>query len=380
MSPSRRNIILGAGGALALTATGGVWRVMRRPETALKPWSDARSPAPADTRLDAFRYAVLAPNPHNRQPWMIRLAGSDEAVITCDLDRRLPMTDPEDRQITIGFGCFVELAAQAALERGYTTIVTPFPEGAPNGRLDIRPIAHLRFMKDAAARPEPLFKAVLDRRSTKQPFDVARFPTSESLERLIDAAGGPAVAAATIEPQKVARLRTIIWDAWQVEGRTARTWQETVDLMRIGAREIDANPDGVSIKGPLFEALQATGQIDRAQLADPNSSAFKMGEARYQKMFAATPCFMWVASEAGGHVAALAAGRSYLRANLAATLQGLAMQPVSQALQEFPEMREQYARIHREIGVGKLQMLMRIGYGPQVEETPRWPLARKLMA
>jgi hypothetical protein len=380
MSPSRRNIVLGAGGALALAATGGVWRVMRQPETALKPWSEALHPAPADIRLDAFRHALLAPNPHNRQPWMIRLAGLDEAVITCDLGRRLPMTDPIDRQITIGFGCFVELARLTALERGYAVVVTPFPEGEPKGRLDAQPVAHLRFIRDAAVRPDPLFKAVFDCRSTKQSFDMARPPATEALASLIDAAGGATIASATIEPQKVARLRTIIWDAWQVEGRTARTWKETVDLMRIGAREIDANPDGVSIKGPLFEALQATGQIDRAQLADPNSSAFRMGESRYQKMFAATPGFMWIASEADGHIEALAAGRSYLRANLAATLKGLAMQPISQALQEFPEMREQYAKIHAETGARKLQMLMRIGYGPQVEATPRWPLARKLIA
>ncbi|MGL5139355.1 MAG: Acg family FMN-binding oxidoreductase, partial [Beijerinckiaceae bacterium] len=327
---------------------------------------------------DAFRHALLAPNPHNRQPWLIRLVGADEAVISCDLDKRLPMTDPNDRQITIGFGCFVELARLAVLERGHGMDVTPFPEGAPTGRLDARPVAHLRFRKDAAARPDPLFKAVFDRRSTKQPFDMVRLPTDDVLASLIEAAGGPAVAAATIESRKVARLRSIIWDAWQIEGRTVRTWKETVDLMRIGAREIDANPDGVSIKGPLFEALQATGQIDRAQLADSASSAFKTGEARYRTMFAATPGFMWIASEADDKVDALAAGRAYLRANLAATLRGLAMQPISQALQEFPEMREQYAKIHAETAVGKLQMLMRIGYGPKVDETPRWPLEKVL--
>jgi hypothetical protein len=89
----RRTLILGAGGAVALVAVGGVWRVTRMPQTAMAPW-DLPPPPPADVRLDALRHAILAPNPHNRQPWLLRLDGSDGVMVTCDLDKRLPMTDP----------------------------------------------------------------------------------------------------------------------------------------------------------------------------------------------------------------------------------------------------------------------------------------------
>ena len=37
------------------------------------------------------------------------------------------------------------------------------------------------------------------------------------------------------------------------------------------------------------------------------------------------------------------AGRAYVRAQLAATAHGLAMQPLSQALQEYPEQAAPYA-------------------------------------
>ena len=103
MAISRRTLIAGAGiTALALVSSAGVWRVTRRPQTALRPWAlDTKTLA--DVRMDAFRYAILAPNPHNRQPWLIRLEGDEHAILFCDLDKRLPHTDPFDRQITIGF-------------------------------------------------------------------------------------------------------------------------------------------------------------------------------------------------------------------------------------------------------------------------------------
>jgi len=42
-----------------------------------------------------------------------------------DLDRRLPETDPFDRQITLGCGAFFELLTIAAAPEGYRADVTP---------------------------------------------------------------------------------------------------------------------------------------------------------------------------------------------------------------------------------------------------------------
>ena len=155
MSPiptSRRSMILAAGGA-GLALVGGIagYRVTRLPEKALRPWYDAGTSEP-DPRLFAFSYAILAPNPHNLQPWLIRLVGADSAEILYDRDKALPETDPFDRQITIGFGGFLELARIAAAERGYRVDTILFPEGEPEPKLDTRPIARLRFIRDSADR------------------------------------------------------------------------------------------------------------------------------------------------------------------------------------------------------------------------------------
>src|ERR1700741_606311 len=73
----------------------------------------------SDPRRFALAHAILAPNPHNTQPWQVDLRGEDEMLLYCDLERRLPFTDPLDRQITIGCGCFLELYRIAAVQNGF---------------------------------------------------------------------------------------------------------------------------------------------------------------------------------------------------------------------------------------------------------------------
>jgi hypothetical protein len=76
----------------------------------------------------------------------------------------------------------------------------------------------------------------------------------------------------------------------------------------------------------------------------------------------------------------IAAGRDWVRLNLAATAAGLGMQPLSQALQEYTEMADLYAAAHQALapGGGTVQMWARLGYGPTVAPSPRWPVENKI--
>jgi hypothetical protein len=381
MRPNRRQILFGASAAVILAATGGTLRVLRQP-AASGPWEHAGGRA-EDFRLDIFRSAILAPSPHNRQPWQIRLVGEREAVVTCDLERRLPQTDPYDRQITIGFGAFLELAAIAAAQSGHRTQIELFPRGEPQPRLDERPVAFLRFDKTSDVRPDPLFRWIRVRRSNKQPFDLDR-PVSEAAAASFAAhSAGDLRFAATAELQKVRALRELVVRAFELETSTPRTMKESADLLRVGSAEIERHPDGIALQGPLFEAISLfdPGSV-RVQAMDPQSGAFRSTMARFRSTFTATPAFGWLISNANTRRHQIEAGRAYVRANLDATSRGLSMAPVSQALQEFPEMAQDY-KLARELvgtrGEECVQMLVRLGYGPQVAAAPRWPLEAKLL-
>ena len=379
MNFSRRNLLMSAGGGgLALLGAGAAFAATRTPHRALAPWQVAPSD---DVRLDAFRHAILAPNPHNRQPWLITLIGKDEALIHCDLDRRLPVTDPFDRQITIGFGCFIELARIAAAERGVNLAVREFPEGMEDapGRLDKRPIAHLRFA--GPARQDPLFKAIAIRRSVKAPFDTGR-PVPPAAIATLDAIGSErARTGGTRDPALVQDLRSLTWTAWMVEANTHVAFKESVDLMRIGKAEIEASPDGIALGGPMLEAMALAGLLSRDQMLSPASAAFRAGIDKYRPIIATAMGYGWIVSRANRRTDQLEAGRVYVRMNLQAALDGLSMHPVSQALQEFPEMAKVNDEVRRRLSLAEgdtLQMLARLGYAAPAAPSARWPLESRI--
>lgn len=365
---SRRAVVIGLGGALVAGSVAGTWRVMRLPDASREPWRMLARPV-ADPRLDVLRHAILAPNPHNRQPWLIRLEGDDAALLTCDPAKRLPETDPFDRQITIGFGCFIELAAIAASRRGFRLEVEPFPQGEPQPRLDARPLARLRLVADSAVRPDPLFAAIAERRTNRGIY--APLPPG----MLARVAGGD--ARASEDPALLGPLRDLAVAAITREVQTQRTWLESVRLMRIGAGEIDAMPDGLALTGPMIEATALAGLTTRETLADPASSAFRLGLEELQRVYGSIPAAAWIVTPDNSRTSQLGAGRSFARLALRAARLGAAIHPLSQSLQEYPEMSEHYAAARRLLGgepAGRVQMLARLGLADPVIAAARYPL------
>ncbi len=383
MGLSRRTVLQAAGGAgLALIGTGGLFSVSRTPEKALQAWRAIDEAATGDIRLDALRYAILAPSPHNRQPWQIRLSGTDIATLFCDLDRRLAETDPSDRQTTIGFGCFIELARIAAAERGVRMELTEFPDGEPTDRLDRRPISVLRFVPDPMTVKDLLFPFIPHRRSSKVPFDLSRPVALGVMAELASQQRFGAQIVTNTEPDMVAALRRLTWKAFSIEAATQRTWLESVNLTRIGKSEIEAQPDGIAVGGPFLDVLALTGLLSREQMARTDSIAYNSGLDLIKATMAATPAYGWVITDGNSRRDQLAAGRAYVRMNLAATRAGLGFHPNSQSLQEYPEMVEKLRELHELLDVRsgrRLQMLVRLGYGAPAPATPRWPLASHLV-
>ncbi|MEM9104084.1 MAG: twin-arginine translocation pathway signal protein [Pseudomonadota bacterium] len=366
MSLSRRNVLtIIGGGTIAAAATGtGLFAATRTPTKALAPWSAAG--LEEEPRRKALSYAILAPNPHNRQPWIVDLSQSDRVRLLRDSERDLPETDPYHRQLTIGLGCFLELMRIAAAQDGHDVEFDLFPDGEDG------PVADAHFRPGAS--PDPLFEHVLDRRSCKEPFSTQAVPPNmiAQIEPL---------AKVYSDETTVEALRDLTWDAWMTETTTPRTMQESVDLMRFGKSEINANPDGIDLGGAFLEALMLAGVLSREAQSDPNSTGFKEGVRIYQEMLRATPAYAVITTGGNTRQDQIEAGRRWLRLNLTTTGLGLALHPVSQALQEFPEMAPHYKKAHAMLAEPghTVQMLGRLGFGPEVGRSPRWPLETRII-
>lgn len=362
--------LVGGGVVLAAAAAGGGWYYARSrvPARAQEPWR--RAGAYDEPRLRALSYAILAPSPHNLQPWLADLRQPDSIVIHRDRRRALPETDPYGRQLTIAMGCFLELLVMAAAEDGRTVALELFPGGEDG------PVAVARL--GPAGIPDPLFRHVLDRRTCREPFEERPVP-EDAAARLSEH------ARIVVEPALVESLAGLAWVSWLVEARTRRTMQENVALMRLGRAEIEASPDGIALGGPLggplLEGLSAFGAFDRQALLDRDSAAFDAMARLQQRVFRATPAFAAVITPDNTRLDQIAAGRRWMRLSLAVTGLGLSLHPVSQALQEYRELSAHRRRAHELLaGRGEaVQMLGRLGYGSPVPPAPRWPLEKRLL-
>lgn len=364
MKTSRRKFLkIIGGGTIVATAGIGGFVSTRTPHKAQAPWFTAGTYG--DPRKWALSYALLAPNPHNRQPWEVDLSTPDQVTIFRDKSKDLPQTDPYSRQLTIGMGCFLELLRIAASQKGFDVKYDLFPDG------DAGPIAIAKFTD--GTKPDTLFAHVMDRRSCKEPF-------SDKLVTNVQAEKLASFAKIITDQPMVETVKKLTWDAWLTEANTPLAYKESVDLMRMGKAEINANPDGIDLGGPFLESLMLVGALTREAQMDKNSTSYKQGINIYEEMLHATPAYAYLTSEGNSRVDQIKTGMKWLRLNLKTTAMGLSLHPVSQALQEFDEMAVHYNNVHKLLAKNgeTVQMLGRLGYGPVIPKTPRWPLETRI--
>ncbi len=373
---SRRTFLRVAGTSAVILAAGGIGLTQcdPMPDAAVEAW---KGPAPdiRDPRVKALSFALLAPNPHNMQPWIVDLSEPNVITFVCDRARLLPETDPYSRQITIGCGAFLELLRMAAAEQGYRADVEAFPGGDwPADAVGAAPVARVTLVADQGNARDRLFTQVLRRRTNRESYDMTPLAAADG-----DAIGGAMSQLSvefgwTQEPGAMERLRDIARRAWRIEVKKDATYLESVKVFRITGSEIAKHRDGLSFHGPFFWWANALGLFSRETAMDAfaRDQALALIEAHLK-----TPAFAWIATSANDRRAHLDAGAAYVRACLKATELGLATHPLSQALQEFPEMLPLLAEHKRALGYADemtVQMFFRVGRAAEVEPAPRRPL------
>jgi hypothetical protein len=133
--------------------------------------SDSTDLPLSSARKELVRYATLAANSHNTQPWQFRL--SDRSILVLpDPGRGLRAVDPDDHHVFASLGCAVENMVQAARAFGLRAVPS-YDVDARGIRVDLE-----------AGPPErtDLFDAIPHRQSTRALYD-GRSVTPEHLRR-----------------------------------------------------------------------------------------------------------------------------------------------------------------------------------------------------
>lgn len=277
---------------------------------------------------------------------------------------------------------FIELLDMAAKERGLRTEIDLFPKGEFDAeKVDDRPTARIRLIEDSSVKKDPLFLQILKRHTNREAYDL-KDPASDALASIKESVETHPVNVGFVlsnQPELIAKHRTIAAEGWRVELTTPRTIMETYKVLRIGPDEIAQYRDGISINDPFLRFITAVGLFDRTKAPAPDDSATTGQIKDFNEKLEKTPAFFWMITNGNDRTTQINVGRAYVRAQLAATSKGLSMHPISQALQEFPEMKNPYAEIHQLLNASRpnytVQMWTRLGYAPDISPSPRRGIA-----
>ena len=116
--------------------------------------------------------AVKAPSGHNTQPWKFRQNGS-VVEIHPDFDRRLPVVDPDDRELFVSLGCAAENLCLAAQNIGYESSVAVGDTG----------VIAVALAEGADVKSSPLFEQI-DLRQTNRSIYTGEEIALDALKRL----------------------------------------------------------------------------------------------------------------------------------------------------------------------------------------------------
>ncbi|MER5352134.1 nitroreductase family protein [Kitasatospora sp. NPDC002551] len=299
--------------------------------------------------------AVAAPSLHNSQPWRFRLRPETSTLeVRAARARALPVMDPAGRALHISVGAAVLNLRVAARHLGWAPEVRLLPDPA-----DPDLLAAVQLDTAAPVRPsltEALYTAIWHRHSIRTPFTGEPVPPAV-LDELATAARAEDAHLGLPDHEETVRLLELTAEAERRSttdpGRSteSRAWIHSGDLLPYGIPARALGPQDRDGHLPVrdFTALRPAGHRTPATFErEPRIALIVTGRDRRAD---------W-----------LRAGLALEHVLLTATVHGVRASLLHQAM-EWPSLR--WAAREPHLGPGHVQMLIRLGYGPEGAPTPR---------
>lgn len=357
----RRTLLVG-GGAAALLAGGGIAASFLTTGSAseyARAMANLRAPLGEGSDVqDIIRYATLAANGHNTQPWRFHLSGRS-IRISPDLSRRTPVVDPDDHHLYASFGCAAENLTLAAAARGLGGEPQFDPAGDGSVVFDYA---------SGAQQASQLCDAIPRRQSTRAAFD-GRSPPNADIALLERAARIADVAPVIItERAQIDRVRDLI-----IAGNTAQMADKAfVDELKSWVR---FNPNAALQRGDgLFAGSSGNPTLPDWIAGTMFGLAFTADaeNKKYMEQLDSSAGVVVFVGARADPASWVDVGRACQRFALQATALGLKTSFVNQPV-EVASLRPDLASL---IGMPgrRPDIVMRFGYGPELPMSPRRPV------
>jgi hypothetical protein len=353
--------------AAGLTTTGG-YALFE-----YTPWLDydeqanqIRRPLEKDSTMSALmreliRYATLAANGHNTQPWQFTVT-ANAIEIHPDYTRRLAVVDPNDRELWISLGCALENLLVAARAAGYDPEVT-YPD----------PADFIRVQLTADnSQHSPLFEAILHRQSTRSEYDGQPIKSTD-LDQIqtLPLESGVGLHFVTNRTD----LETVVEYVNQGNLRQYADKAfvgELIDWLRFTKKEALASLDG------LYSRCSGNPEAPRwlGKMFVAGTKPQQQAEADAKKLRSSAGAVV-IASEADDKPTWVRTGQVYERLALQMTSLYLKSAFLNQPI-EVAELRSQFQTA---MGLGAFlpQVLVRFGYAEAMPRSLRRPVEQVIM-
>ncbi|WP_263172451.1 Acg family FMN-binding oxidoreductase [Streptomyces sp. SCSIO ZS0520] len=315
----------------------------------------------AVTRLVAE--AAQAPSMHNAQPWSFAYTPSTRTFrLHADLSRAMLHADPSTRGLHLGCGAALLNLRVAAAHAGWRTETTLLPEpGSPTCLAAVRLTGHDRAVDDLTV----LYPAIADRHTSRSPYSDRRLP-ADVRRALVEGARKEGAALAFPEEPHLRFVADLVRDAESYHRMDAGLEIETRSWTHRG-------PTAPAADGVPTEAFGPRWRSGTTALRDFAGRVPVPG--RETAAFEERPQLALLTTEHDSPADWLRAGQALEHVLLLATAHGVAASFATQPL-EWPDLR--WAVRDPLTTAGAVQMILRLGYGPEGSRTPRRPVEQIL--
>jgi hypothetical protein len=370
----KMTIIISSIGTLLIVAFASLFIISGFFESAkyLEPWQKAYSQKFDDPRIRLIAHGLLAANGHNMQPWKIRLDKDNSMVfyLYADSSRLTSEVDPFARQMMITQGTFLEYVNVAGDELGYKTSVELFPDGDYDEQklqesMKTKPVAKILLTKDkphSNTNYAPMFLPDTNRVAYKSDK-----LTTEQINQLEDINTNINMGIKIFQDKtNMEKLGSYAMEGATIEAGVNRVMKESQTIFRANEYQKNKYRYGFSVEGQGTSGIMQhvmQGLVTLFPSMNNGKAASDLFIQSTKTSVDNTPDYGMIITNDNSRSSQVKSGMLYSRLILTAHSMGYVMQPLSQVLEEYPEMKEPYSSIHRDYasGGGTIQMFLRLG-------------------
>ena len=342
------------------------------PKKYMEPWGKSYASQFSDPRVSLTADGMLAASNHNMQPWKIRLDKSNPMVfyLYADSTRRTDQVDPYSRQFMISQGTFLEYVRVAGDEAGWHTDIDLFPNGTYDEKnlahsMDTLPVAKVTLSK-AQPQHTPLYGAMFLPDTNREAYRPEKLTTAQ-VNALASLSSQSGLSVRVYQDESdLSGIGGFAMQSAAIEAGVARVMDESNAIFRSNEYEKNQYRYGYSVEGQgatgfMKDIMQGLVTFFPSLNTGKDASQNFINYTRTS--VENTPAYATIVTAGNSRPAQVESGMLYSRLVLTGHTLGLAMQPLSQALEEYPEMKVPYDGLKQAYapGGGTVQMLFRVG-------------------